>query len=208
MDPYRTLAGAGEGLYEEKRSRFLGAALPVADEAMAQAWLQERRRAHWNARHTAFAYILRGGLERASDDGEPQGTAGAPLLAVLRGAGVCDCLVAVTRYFGGVLLGTGGLTRAYAQAGKQAVEQAGVTVMRWCVTAVIDCTYAQQALVTACLTGAGARVLDTQYTDRVRVTFALPVDRLDALRTRLIDASAGTLSPAVTGEGYAPAEES
>ena len=122
MTPYRTIAALAEDEFEEKRSRFLCAAVPVKTEKEAAAFLAARRAEHYDARHTVYAYVLReGNAQRCSDDGEPQGTGGMPVLEVIRRAGLVDVCVAVTRYFGGILLGAGGLTRAYARGAALAV---------------------------------------------------------------------------------------
>ena len=113
---YRTIAAFAEDQFVEKRSRFIGAIAPVSTEEEALAFLEARRELHREATHNVYVYTLReGGLTRFSDDGEPSGTAGKPALDVLRGSGLVDVAIVVTRYFGGTLLGTGGLTRAYAQ---------------------------------------------------------------------------------------------
>lgn len=126
----RTLAGRGTSRLEERRSVFIGVAEPATDEAAWRARVAAIRAEHPHARHAAWALRLAGGLERASDDGEPAATAGAPCLEALRAAGVCDAGVAVVRYFGGTLLGRGGLIRAYGAAARQAVAAAGVRERR------------------------------------------------------------------------------
>ena len=123
---FRTIAADTEAELEEKRSVFLAAVRRVSEEAEAEAFVKERRRAHPDARHTVFANLLRKGTARYSDDAEPQGTAGMPVLEAIRRAGLTDVIVVVTRYFGGILLGAGGLTRAYAGAANLALTRAGV----------------------------------------------------------------------------------
>ena len=117
MDSYRTISRAAEIQFVEKRSRFIGAARPVSVESEALEFIAERRKRHWDAAHNVYAYVLRQGqVQRYSDDGEPQGTAGIPVLDMLLKKNLTDCAVVVTRYFGGILLGTGGLVRAYTQS--------------------------------------------------------------------------------------------
>lgn len=116
------LKEGGEGYYEEKRSRFLAAAYPVTEEAEALSYLEAARKKYWDARHNCYAFVIgdNNELTRCSDDGEPSGTAGKPILEVILGKGLHNCLIIVTRYFGGTLLGTGGLARAYQKAAAKA----------------------------------------------------------------------------------------
>ena len=126
MTPYRTAAGYGEAEYEDKRSRFIGHIKPVTSENEAKAFIDEMRRTYADATHNVFAYVLReGNILRWSDDGEPGGTSGQPTLAVLQGAGLTDVCCVTTRYFGGTLLGSGGLVRAYSAAARAALRARG-----------------------------------------------------------------------------------
>ncbi len=125
MADYKTVRAAASGELTEKRSRFIGYCKPVSTEEEATAFIASIRSRHWDARHNVYAYSLReGNLRRYSDDGEPSGTAGMPVLDVLQKSGVTDVCVVVTRYFGGVLLGTGGLVRAYSQAARLGLNAA------------------------------------------------------------------------------------
>ena len=123
-------AGEGNSEYIEKKSRFLGLVLPVTTEAEARAQLEAVKKREYDARHNCWAYVLHTGQKRYSDDGEPQGTAGQPMLNVFQREGVENVVCVVTRYFGGVLLGAGGLTRAYAKSAKDALDAAGKARMR------------------------------------------------------------------------------
>ena len=127
---YKIPSGPGTAEYEEKRSRFIGYLEPVEDEEAARAFIAEIKKKHYDARHNCTAMIIGPGREfvKCSDDGEPQGTAGKTMLEVLNGADITNVCAVVTRYFGGTLLGTGGLTRAYGAAAKEAVENGGVGV--------------------------------------------------------------------------------
>ena len=129
-EAYLTPAGEGSSEYVEKKSRFLGRVFAVSSEDEARALLEAVKREHYDARHNCWCYILRGGAKRYSDDGEPQGTAGQPMLNVFEREGIENVLCVVTRYFGGILLGTGGLVRAYTAAAKDALLDAGVNEMR------------------------------------------------------------------------------
>ena len=130
MSEYFVPTAMGAGEYIEKRSRFLGEVWPVEDEAGARACIESVKKKYYDARHHCWCFRLRGGVERYSDDGEPQGTAGQPMLNVFQREGVENVLCVVTRYFGGTLLGTGGLVRAYTQAAKEALNAAGISVVR------------------------------------------------------------------------------
>ena len=130
--PYKTVKETGESELVVSKSRFLGTCVPVASEAEAAEWLTRLKKRHWDARHVCYAFRLTGGTTRSSDDGEPSGTAGAPILNVLTQSGLENVLCAVVRYFGGVLLGTGGLVRAYGKTATEAVQAAGTLDYREC----------------------------------------------------------------------------
>ncbi len=208
MTPYRTIEKAAVDEFTEKRSRFIGAIQPVTTEEEAQAFIRARSKEYWDARHNVYAYILDGGsLCRFSDDGEPQGTAGIPVLDVLRKEGLTDCAVVVTRYFGGILLGGGGLVRAYSHAAKLAVDAGGIVTMRPCTTGEIICDYAQYGWVPALLAQAGGTVTDTAFTDNVAVSFSLPEEALGGMQAALTERSAGQLTAQVTGTVMLPFKE-
>ena len=175
MTPYRTAAGYGEAEYEDKRSRFIGHIKPVTSENEAKAFIDEMRRTYADATHNVFAYVLReGNILRWSDDGEPGGTSGQPTLAVLQGAGVTDVCCVTTRYFGGTLLGSGGLVRAYAAATQAAVAAAerdgAICEMTLVVPVTAQLPYALYDRVTRLCADAGGRVTDQLFTEDVQVT--------------------------------------
>ena len=143
MTEYYIPTRTGEAELVEKRSRFLGHVWRVASEEEARARIEETRKRHYDARHNCWCYILKDGPVRYSDDGEPQGTAGQPMLNVFQREGVVDVCCVVTRYFGGILLGAGGLVRAYTQSAKDALDAAGISVVRRWVAMEVPCTYAQ-----------------------------------------------------------------
>ncbi len=146
---YTTLAGYGEDEFVEKRSRFIGYAAPAATEEEATAFIASIRERHREASHNVYAYVLRDRqIKRYSDDGEPQGTAGLPVLDVLQKAGIVDAVVVVTRYFGGTLLGAGGLVRAYTQGAAIGVQAARPKVMSPCTILEMDIDYAQYGKIT------------------------------------------------------------
>lgn len=200
MTAYRTLRGDGADSFVEKKSRFLGAAVPVHSVEEAQAVVARFKKRYWDARHNVSAYVLRGGQQHCSDDGEPQGTAGVPVLNVLLKSGVTDAAVVVTRYFGGVLLGAGGLVRAYTHAASLALRAAGIVEMRPCLRLRLSCTYSQYGRVAALLPAAGAVVDGEDFTDIVSISCRLAPEKLDALKAGLADATGGTVAPQICGE--------
>ncbi len=202
---YTTVAAPAAAEFVEKRSRFIGQIAPVSTPEEAAEFMGGVRAQHREASHHCYAYVLRqGGLQRFSDDGEPSGTAGRPILEVVRREGLVDAAVVVTRYFGGVLLGAGGLTRAYAQGAKCAVDAARVLRMRPAVVVGVDADYAQYGKITHLLPGFGAAVLDTRFTQGVRLTLLLPRERLDAFARALGELSAGAVAPLILEEKMAP----
>ncbi len=205
MQAYLTIAKAAQDEFTEKRSRFIGAIQPVTTEEEAQAFIRARSKEMWDAKHNVYAYVLsNGSVCRFSDDGEPQGTAGIPALDVLRKENLTDCVVVVTRYFGGILLGGGGLVRAYSHATKLAVDAAGIVRMSPCMYGEIACDYAQYGWVPAMVAAAEGTVTDTRFTDTVTVCFSLPMEKEGLLQAQLTERSAGQLVISRVGEGYEP----
>ncbi|MEN6339077.1 MAG: YigZ family protein [Clostridiaceae bacterium] len=145
VTPYKTVRGAGESEIVISKSRFLGYCFPIASESEAAERLAEIKKRHWDARHVCYAFRLIGGISRSTDDGEPSGTAGAPILNALTQSGLENALCAVVRYFGGVLLGTGGLVRAYGKTASEAIVNAGTLSFRVCEQVRIRVTYPSYA---------------------------------------------------------------
>ena len=168
---YLTIAGAAEAELEVKRSRFLCEVARVADEAAARAAVERARREHWDARHHCSAFVLGpdGSVQRSNDDGEPSGTAGAPMLEALRAAGVSDVVAVVTRWFGGVLLGTGGLVRAYGDAVRAALAEAGTLTRDRQVEYAVELAYDEAARVESELRVRGIGVLGVEYAETARL---------------------------------------
>ena len=191
---YLTIRTGAEAEYIDRRSRFIAAIQPVSDEAAALEFIAARKKKYWDARHNVHAYVLRNGISRFSDDGEPQGTAGLPMLETLQKRGLTDCVVVVTRYFGGILLGTGGLVRAYSQSTSLAIDAAGVGECRPCAVGEIVCDYAQYGRVAPLVSEYGGRVTDTAFAEGVTLTVLLPSDAVKAFGAELTDVSAGTLT--------------
>ena len=189
---YRTAIRAASARFTERRSRFIGYASPVSGEAEAEAFLREIRSRNREAAHNAYAWSLREGLNRRhSDDGEPQGTAGMPALEVLLKSGVTDTAIVVTRYFGGILLGAGGLVRAYSRAASLALQEAGVATMRPCFLAEVFCGYERYSRIAALISEFGGVSDGADFTDRVRIRFHMECRKLPAFQAALSDATGG-----------------
>ena len=196
---YRIPAAAGESEYDEKRSRFLGHVRPVSTEDEARAFIAETKKKYYDARHNCWCYLIKDGPERYSDDGEPQGTAGIPMLEVFRREGVTNAVCVVTRYFGGVLLGAGGLLRAYTRAAKDALEEAGLAeVRRWSEVSV-TCAYSLAERVKQECAAMDGIVSDAEYAEGVTVKALLPEEQAEKFAVRVRDVTAGSAVCAVTG---------
>lgn len=200
---YRTVSQSACVELVEKRSRFIGYVQPVSCEEDALAFLDEIRQRHWDAKHNVYAYRLRdGGRSRYSDDGEPQGTAGMPVLEVLSKQEITDCIVVVTRYFGGILLGTGGLVRAYSQSAAMALDAAGIVTMRPCTICHLACDYPLYGRLAAMVPEWGGLIDGTVFEDRVQMEFRLPDDAVAAFERALADATGGSVGLKEIGKGY------
>lgn len=202
-EEYRTLKIAASAEFTERRSRFIGNCAPVSSEEEAAAFLQGVKACHREAKHHVYAYSLRrGNLTRHSDDGEPQGTAGMPVLDVLLKSGVTDAAIVVTRYFGGILLGTGGLVRAYSHAASLALGQSGIAVMKLCFLLEVCCSYARYSAVSALISQHCGVVEQTDYTDSVRIRFHMASENLEDFRGALSDATCGTCPAEILDQKY------
>ena len=204
MSEYFVPAGSGEAEFVEKRSSFLGHVRFVETEDAAREFINEMKKKHYDARHNCWCYIIRGGAVRYSDDGEPQGAAGLPMLEVFKREGVENVVCVVTRYFGGVLLGTGGLLRAYTKSAKDALDAAGIAAVRRWVKLEAACPYSLlERMKTECLALEGA-VSDVEYGADVRMTFLLPESRSEEFQARVTELSAGQSSAQAVGEELMP----
>lgn len=200
---YKTVLENASDEFVEKRSRFIGYCKPVKTEQEAIDFINEKRSEHWNATHNVYAYSLReGNIKRYSDDGEPSGTAGMPVLDVIVKNEIFDVVVVVTRYFGGVLLGTGGLVRAYSHGSKIAVEAAKPVIMQNCLVCEARCAYNQYSKVSSLIIGVGAAVDDTVYESDVLVKFHIKPDLLGTLNKKLADATSGGVTVEQKDEQY------
>lgn len=192
---YLTIARDGAAEIEEKRSRFLCTLERVADEAEARAVVERLRKEHWDARHTCSAFRLGPPpqpVERSNDDGEPAGTAGAPMLEVLRGAAVSDTVAVVTRWFGGTLLGAGGLVRAYSDAVRSALDEVGTLRRELVREYEIQVAYDAAGRLETDLRSSGVTVLDTTYDDAVTLRIGAPPSDENRLESLLAELTAGT----------------
>ena len=197
-------AGEGNSEYIEKKSRFLGLVFPVTTEAEARAQLEAVKKREYDARHNCWAYVLHTGQKRYSDDGEPQGTAGQPMLKVLEREEVTNVCCVVTRYFGGILLGAGGLTRAYSKGAKDALIASGVAVMGEWAKVEVPCTYPLFERVKLEIEGQGGVIDDVAYGADVVLSISLPAEKAEALQARLTELSAGGITIRVLAEEYRP----
>ncbi len=202
-ESYRTPAGFGEAEFTEKRSRFIGRVWPVETEEEALERLKEIRAKHWDATHNVYAYILRdNAVMRYSDDGEPQGTSGLPTLSVFRAGEVQNVLCIVTRYFGGILLGTGGLVRAYSQTAKHALDAAGIAEVRLWERLLIACPYSLYERVRRELELCGAAEVQTDFAADVSLEALVEKGKGEILNARLRELSSGAVEALILCEEY------
>ena len=205
MDSYLVPAGEGEAEYVEKRSRFIGHMWRVESEEEARSRIEETRKRHYDARHNCWCYVIReGGVLRYSDDGEPQGTAGQPMLNVFQREEVTNLCCVVTRYFGGVLLGAGGLTRAYSRGAKDALGAAGTTRVRLWSLWDIPCTYPLLERVKLEAAALGGVIRSVDYGADAVLHAAFSQEDAGAFAARLTELSAGQLAMEPAGEEYLP----
>lgn len=205
MDSYMVPFAGGEAELVEKRSRFIGRVWRVENEEEARARIEETRKRHYDARHNCWCYVLReGGVLRYSDDGEPQGTAGQPMLNVFLREEVTNVCCVVTRYFGGILLGAGGLTRAYGSAAKLALDAAGICRMRLWAALAVPCTYPLYERMRLLVEQGGGVVTDTDFGADVVLHVTLPAEDVGAFQEKVTELSAGQLEPLLVEERFQP----
>ncbi len=207
MSDYLTLKKESSDEFIEKRSRFIGYAKPVTTQEEAMDFINTIRSKHWDATHNVYAYVLRQGQSRRySDDGEPSGTAGVPVLDVLLKENITDCVVVATRYFGGVLLGAGGLVRAYSHTSKIAVEAAGIIKMSVCSVLSVTCDYNFYGRLASLVPEFGGITEQTDFGENVTVVFYLPKANEPLFEAKLVDLSLGKFSSVKLCEKYAEIE--
>lgn len=191
---YKTIQKAASDELVEKRSRFIGYAGPVKTQQEAVDFINEIRTKHWDATHNVYAYVIREeGVTRYSDDSEPHGTAGIPVLDCIRKRGLTDCVVVVTRYFGGTLLGAGGLVRAYSAAAKIAIDAAGECEMVLCSVCELSCSYTLYGKLPSLIISCGGAVDRQDFADEVSLSFHIPEENLMAFNENLRELSLGKL---------------
>ena len=203
MTEYYIPTQASETEFVEKRSRFIGHVWRVESEAEARARIEEMKKRYYDARHNCWCYRLHeGGVERYSDDGEPQGTAGQPMLNVFQRENVENVVCVSTRYFGGILLGAGGLVRAYTQSAKDALDAAGISVVRRWVEVEIPCPYNYFERVKLEIASADGVEGEHIYAETVTVKALLPEGAVEGFAARMTELSAGTFTAAPVGEAW------
>ena len=195
-------SGFGEDEFIEKKSRFIGRIWQVETEEEALAKIQEMKKQHYDATHNCWAYIIRDGAVRFSDDGEPGGTAGMPMIQVLQREQLYNVVCVVTRYFGGILLGSGGLVRAYTKGAKIAVDAAGKSMKRVWSVLYLPCPYTYYERVKLEVAAFGGIIRDTQFTQEVELEILLAEADVQPFLDRLTDMTAGTVEAMVTGQEY------
>ncbi|MGN0571346.1 MAG: YigZ family protein [Candidatus Fimenecus sp.] len=201
---YKTVKHSASDEFTEKRSRFIGYVRPVTTVDEANAFITEIQKKHWDAKHNVYAYILRdGNVKRYSDDGEPQGTAGVPTLDVLEKSGVTDVAVVVTRYFGGILLGGGGLVRAYSHAAHLALAAGEIITMGLCSIIAVEAEYPFYAKLLPYLEKTAAKIVDTDFSDKVCVTLSIDSALEADFCAKIFDFSGGQVTPQKIGEKFA-----
>lgn len=200
---YKTVRAENQAEFTERRSRFIGHAKPVKTEEEALAFINEMRSKYWDASHNVYAYCLReGNIKRYSDDGEPQGTAGVPVLDVLQKSSVVDAVVVVTRYFGGTLLGAGGLVRAYSHGASIGLAAAEIITMGLCTLCTVLMEYTQYGRVSSLIPETGGVVDHADFGEKVEIYFHIPNEKLPGLRKALTDATSGACRILEEGEEY------
>ena len=196
MKKYKTILEQAEGEIIEKKSRFIATVRPVKTEEDAKAFVEEMKKKYWNATHNVFAYQIgeHNEVQRFSDDGEPQGTAGMPVLHVLQGEDIKDAAIVVTRYFGGTLLGTGGLVRAYGKAAKEGLLAAGITELVLYSQYRVTVDYTDSGKVQYEILQDGHVLYDTAYTNEVIYTVLVEADRSEEFEKKLLDILKGKIA--------------
>ena len=204
MSKFRVPFAPAESEFVEKRSRFISHIWPVESEEQAQQYIKEMKARYYDARHNCWCYRIGHAIARYSDDGEPQGTAGQPMLKVLEREEVTNVCCVVTRYFGGILLGAGGLTRAYSKGAKDALIASGIAVMGAWARVKVPCTYPLFQRVKLEIESANGVVDDVQYGADVVLAVSLPAEQTVGLQYRLTELSAGGIAVEVLSEEYRP----
>ena len=202
MDEYLVPTAFGEDEFYEKKSHFIGRAWPVETEEEALERIQAMKKQHYDATHNCWAYIIKDGAVRFSDDGEPGGTAGMPMLQVLQREGLYNIVCVVTRYFGGILLGAGGLVRAYTKSAKIAVDAAGKSMKRVWTVVYLPCPYTFYERVKLLIAEFGGIIRETEFGAEVELELLFPEANVPAFFEKLTDMTSGTVEGMETGKEY------
>lgn len=192
MDQYLSILEESTAEITEKKSKFISHIKPVTSESQANEYLRNTREKHWDARHNVYAYALKTNFKsKASDDGEPHGTAGIPILEVIKKNNLLDVMIIVTRYFGGILLGTGGLTRAYSQCASLAIQNAKIVNYKLCSCFELSCNYDQFDKIKNIICASHAKIDGTVFLENVKVNFHVPSQDADLLKKKLLEVTCG-----------------
>ncbi len=204
LKSYKIVYKGGQGEIEEKKSRFIAAVQPIESEEEAIAFVEKMKKKYWDARHNCFAYVIgeNNQIQRCSDDGEPSQTAGRPMLDVLLGEGIHNVVVVVTRYFGGTLLGTGGLVRAYSGAAKEGLNNSILVTKHVGSKYEIDTDYTGIGKIQYIIGQMGLTALDTIYTDAVKVVVLVPEADCGAFEKKVAEATFGRAKMNMQGKVY------
>ncbi|MBC7766179.1 MAG: YigZ family protein [Hyphomonadaceae bacterium] len=205
---YKTVLKEVTAQIIEKKSRFIATVLPIKNEQQAIDYIQKIKTRHWDASHNVYAYKLgEHQLMRYSDDGEPSGTAGIPVLEIIKKEGLTDVLVVVTRYFGGTLLGAGGLVRAYGKSAKEGLHAAGMITMRLCEVIALQMAYTLLGKVQSEILAHKHYVQDILYTDDVEMTVLCQTEHVQALQKQLVECTNGRITWTKRGNQWIAVDE-
>ncbi|MBQ7740662.1 MAG: YigZ family protein [Eubacterium sp.] len=194
MEEYKTIEFESSDCFVEKKSKFIGYVKPVKSSEEAVEFINEIKSKHWDATHNVYAYVLKdNNIQRYSDDGEPSGMAGVPVLDVMLKEGIVDACVVATRYFGGTLLGAGGLVRAYSHTSKIALEAGNIITMAKCSVLRITVPYNQYDRMNKLLTDFGANIINTDFSDNVIIEFSVRQTKEDEIKALITDNTNGTI---------------
>ncbi|MBP0990052.1 MAG: YigZ family protein [Oscillospiraceae bacterium] len=200
---YKTVLFPSEAEFTEKKSRFIGSLMPVCSWEQAEEEIRKVKSRLKGAKHYAYAYVLReGNIKRFSDDGEPQGTAGTPMLEILERSGLYDVLVVGTRYFGGILLGVGGLVRAYSQCAKDAVGAAQTVIMEPCAEIEFDTDYNMYGGISRILPQYEAKILEENFGSVIKIRVVIREKDYEKFKLELIELSSGRIEPKILKKMY------
>jgi uncharacterized YigZ family protein len=200
---YKTLANYGRAEIVEKKSRFIGTCMPVQSEEEALDFIARVKSEYKDATHNVHAFLLKeNGLSRCTDDGEPSGTAGRPVLETLSKAEIFNAAIVVTRYFGGTLLGTGGLVRAYSKAASEAIAAAGIAEITHCTSFNVNADYAMYEQVQRCVMSEGAKVINTEFAESVKLFCVIKTEGYDELCRKLTELSNGRIEAEIVSSGF------